>query len=82
MTGKKATAWHPEAAVTRREEQTVARVHQSAKEARDRDLCDSLGKNKGFGIRQLWLRVLAWPQASCVTLRKSFTLAEPLLAHL
>ena len=26
--------WHPEAVVTRREEQTVARVHQSAKEAK------------------------------------------------
>lgn len=34
MTGKKATTWHPEAAVTRREEQTVATVHQSAKEAK------------------------------------------------
>lgn len=81
MTGKKPTTWHPEAVVTRREEQIAARVHQRAKEA-DRDLCNLLVKNKGFGVRQLWLKVLAWPQASCVTLSKSFTLAEPLLAHL
>lgn len=51
------------------------------KRGRYRDLCNLLVKNKGFGVRQLWLKVLAWPQASCVTLSKLFTLAEPLLAH-
>lgn len=41
----------------------------------------TLIKSKCFRVRLLWLKGLARPQASFVTLSESFGLAEPLLAH-